>query len=55
MRHGYEWWEAFWKWFLNESKDHGGIFNIDVYLKNMKKEFEELWREGKIILPPKER
>jgi len=57
MRHGYEWWETFWKWLLNESKDPPYIpddIDLDEWLRDKKKLFTDMWREG-LILPPKGR
>lgn len=49
MRHGYEWWETFWKWLLKEGKEANANAPLDIYLDNWlkikKNEFEKLWRE----------
>jgi hypothetical protein len=50
MRHGYEWWEAFWKrllmkaagidvWSRNEEK----LYALPVWLISVKNEFEREW------------
>lgn len=59
MRHGIPWWETFWKWLLKDSRtlflyvdaDQNELY-LDQHLKDMKLEFEELWREGSVV-PPK--
>jgi len=52
MRHGWKWWEAFWKWLLDKSRYHSCVHYGDdttrFWLKKRFKEFEALWREGKI-------
>lgn len=55
MRHGYEWWEAFWKWLLdsyeNMRNDEWG--DIGKYaaneLRNKYNDFEEKCRKEKLL------
>jgi len=65
MRHGWEWWESFWKWLLNSYVDLERLDDergAELYVKTGKmiqdelktryKEFEEKWRtERKIEIP----
>ncbi|MBW2672020.1 MAG: hypothetical protein JRD89_01225 [Deltaproteobacteria bacterium] len=47
MRHGYEWWEAFWKWLLKQCLENDDRHSYLV-LKDYYEEFEEKWRKGDI-------
>jgi len=49
VRHGWEWWESFWKWILVQADE---TENVKWWIKHKKKEFEELWREGKVQTSP---
>jgi len=52
MRHGWEWWEAFWKWLKDEAVDAGWTHEgetIKDWMKSKKAEFEELWRRDPMI------
>jgi len=61
MRHGYAWWEVFWKWLQEQeikiilSSENIASFDLGPRLRNLKREFEELIRDGKIVVPPKRR
>lgn len=52
MRHGYEWWENFWKWLKTESEQiklpMSGAPTMRNHLDKKYKQFEELWRRGDI-------
>lgn len=55
VRHGYEWWEKFWKWLRKDSLNVFHYLDEDQnehylteWIDERKEEFEKLWREGKI-------
>lgn len=44
MKHGYKWWEDFWRWFKQEADEKYRNISSD-WLEMKKQEFEELWKE----------
>lgn len=61
MRHGWEYWETFFKWLKNEAKpvwilEEGKInvgSHLDTWIKYKQDEFWRLWKSGSVV-PPKD-